>query len=569
MSTAQANLNLLMTSLTYLSLDLFELDIPDDEMEENVLSGAYRLHGFATSQWVGLVTQYAMLYEKQTPPDELVKQLDSVITERKNFEFEGQFEDNSNLTDLDLFKKRWPEMHAYLCSALKFQRQRDRADWRISESISRFFLRIINLIMSIPVFLMVSNIRVNLGDAWVNFDPLTLSHSSDRIYQQFETLFCPGSQHASSCHCSTLKRHYGTNIFKCEFLACPFHRHGFETKSLRDTHSKHHSRPWKCTLPTCDFSVIGFLSRSNYHEHWLQCHQPTTSDKNMSLDEPDKDEIQPLLFDLVKMDKLDEIYRLLSHFRQLPYGIQMKLIKLAASHGSLAIVKLLTPDNPSKGFYDCATLASIESGNIELFNWALPKCIRRDWRSGQKIALAVMQSGSAEAFEIWDKEFVMHRIDLVVSGCTSEAASKNPAQETRLMALWKREARLGQLTRQLLGIGLAELAQRHCSIVHAKVLLECGADVNYRNRPVYHTPLHHAARKTTAEAAELMKFLLLSGADPTTTTRLKHGPTATISAERGARNISKWLNMTWDELVKWTQEERTRLSHIGGDTGAE
>jgi ankyrin repeat protein len=73
------------------------------------------------------------------------------------------------------------------------------------------------------------------------------------------------------------------------------------------------------------------------------------------------------------------------------------------------------------------------------------------------------------------------------------------------------------------------------------------------------TPLHHAAKKTTTAAAELMKFLLLSGANPNTSA-LVRGKTLTPSMERGARNISKWLGMTWDELVKWAQEDRKKRS---------
>lgn len=65
---------------------------------------------------------------------------------------------------------------------------------------------------------MVSNTSVNLGNTWINLDPLTLSHSSDRIYQQLETLLCPESGHARNCRCSKLQRHYGRGIFKCEFL---------------------------------------------------------------------------------------------------------------------------------------------------------------------------------------------------------------------------------------------------------------------------------------------------------------------------------------------------------------
>jgi len=294
----------------------------------------------------------------------------------------------------------------------------------------------------------------------------------------------------------------------------------------------------------------------------------------MPLDKLDDDEIQPLLFDLVKMDKLDEVNRLLLHFRQLPDEIQQELIKLAVSHGSLAMVQLLVQDAACYDLYSCAALASIESENIEVLNWVLPKTNFDSWDLGLKISLAVMRSGSAEVFEIWDKEFAIHRfnIDIMISERTMEAVSKNPAQEARLMALWKREARLGRLTRTSLGKKLSRLAQSSCSIVQVKALLDCGADINFRLSSLYLTPLHHAARKTTAKAAELMKFLLLSGADPTTSaTSTYRGSerTTTISTERGARNISKWLNMTWDELVEWAQEERKKLSQSGGDSGAE
>jgi len=236
----------------------------------------------------------------------------------------------------------------------------------------------------------------------------------------------------------------------------------------------------------------------------------------MPLDGLDNDEIQPLLFDLVKMDKLDEVNRLLSPFRQLPFEIRKELIKLAASHGSLAMVQLLVSDNITDNIWGHAAFASIESGNIEVIHWATPRAHPSPWDLWIKISVALIRSGSAELFEIWDKEFIKRIADIALLGRTIEAASKNPAQEARLAALWKREALLGRLTRKNFRKGLLNLVQRPCSVVLAKALLECGAEVNYRASSLYPTPLHYAARKTTAEAAKLMKFLLLSGADPTT-----------------------------------------------------
>ena len=63
----------------------------------------------------------------------------------------------------------------------------------------------------------------------------------------------------------------------------------------------------------------------------------------------------------------------------------------------------------------------------------------------------------------------------------------------------------------------------------------------------YASPLFFAAQRNTRSASELMKFLLESGADPF---RIVNGKLP--ENERGAKNLSKWLGMTWDELVEST-----------------
>ena len=111
----------------------------------------------------------------------------------------------------------------------------------------------------------------------------------------------------------------------------------------------------------------------------------------------------------------------------------------------------------------------------------------------------------------------------------------------------------------------------------AKALVECGADADFTGgRATERTPLHVAATKCTAAAAELMKFLLVSGANPDVSVRVGRGlrPVSpnrsrrqyerreerTPSMEKGAQNISKWLNMTWDQLVEWAKEQRNKES---------
>ncbi|KAJ5826600.1 hypothetical protein N7447_003363 [Penicillium robsamsonii] len=68
-----------------------------------------------------------------------------------------------------------------------------------------------------------------------------------------------------------------------------------------------------------------------------------------------------------------------------------------------------------------------------------------------------------------------------------------------------------------------------------------------------------AAAKKTREAAELMKLLLLAGADPNAFhQRTKDSEPKSPGMGKGAKQISKWLGMTWDELVKWAAEQRSR-----------
>ena len=87
----------------------------------------------------------------------------------------------------------------------------------------------------------------------------------------------------------------------------------------------------------------------------------------------------------------------------------------------------------------------------------------------------------------------------------------------------------------------------------AEFLLENGAAVDATSGTGY-TALHWAAKNTTATAAEMVRFLLRQGADP----NIKKS--GRLPGELpGARNISRWLGLTWDELVESTRAER--LAH--------
>ena len=318
---------------------------------------------------------------------------------------------------------------------------------------------------------------------------------------------------------------------------------------------------------------MGFQSQSQFQKHWLRCHQDAAPKPNQPIDDPDDDEIQPLLFDLVTMGKLDEVSRLLPRFCELPYEVKNELKKLAAFTGSLAVARLLIEtDSPTKNTWNDVIIESMKGENIEVLSWAASlEKFNRHWLS--PIHVAAMGSSAPEVFELWEKAF--SRLGDYGSACVVSTYLirnvKSPMQEIRLSTLWKERALSGELNTEHLGIALKAVAETTCSIVLAKVLLECGADVNFKrtsNRSE-RTPLHVAATKTTVAAAELMKFLLLSGADLNVSAEIKRDKSGgkyqrieirTPSMERGAQSISKWLGMTWDQLVKWAEEQRRERS---------
>jgi len=122
--------------------------------------------------------------------------------------------------------------------------------------------------------------------------------------------------------------------------------------------------------------------------------------------------------------------------------------------------------------------------------------------------------------------------------------------------LWKKIGHTELLWKTYVGDTLVNVASTTCSIHLAAYLLDCGANINHRRGLTYFTPLHHAVKHNSADAAEFCRFLLLRGANPHAECKAFRNRASTrIQDEIGAKNISKWLNMTWDELVISTREE--------------
>jgi Ankyrin repeat len=343
---------------------------------------------------------------------------------------------------------------------------------------------------------------------------------------------------------------------------------------------KHHDRPWKCSIQDCAYAEGGFLSRKMRDDHYRDHIATGSREIPYEEDNAEADEIQPLLFDLVKADKVDVVRNLLGQLKALPQEIQAALRECAASFGSPAMIDLIRPYS-EHDFPADAMRHSIRAANIDLFKHLLSRSkncsgVRGRFRRYSDLLIDVLITDSEEIFEEWERYIDVDRKKYRSGSVPYEerytdphvirATAGHPGRENLLINVWEKIGILKSLDRLYLGSAVVNVASTTCSVKLAKYFIDHGAEVDFRRSDFYLTALHHAARKNSAAAAEMMKYLLLQGADP----ELKAGRAhVRICDEKGARGIAQWLGMSWDELVAKTKEDREKMAGKGKDSKEE
>lgn len=330
---------------------------------------------------------------------------------------------------------------------------------------------------------------------------------------------------------------------------------------------KHHDRPWKCSIQDCIYAEGGFLSRKMRDDHYRD-HLATGPQKMPNAENLDPEEIQPLLFDLVRAGKVEAVRNLLFQFEALPREIKFAIQDCAASFGSAAIIDLIVPF--VKNCVPAETMGiSIRAGNIDLFKHVLSRsknCNEDYFKNKSRIVHEVLMSDSEEAGETllshiesdlstrrilsypWDEQVLLRPAIQTTAG--------HPGRESLLITIWEK-AGVPKSSNRTLGTALCIVASSTCSVRLAEYLVGHGAKVDFRRSNSYLTALQYAARQDSAAAAEMMKYLLLQGADP----ELKaERARLSIRDEKGAKGIAKWLGMSWDELVAKAKEEREKIA---------
>ncbi|KAF3760334.1 hypothetical protein M406DRAFT_269589 [Cryphonectria parasitica EP155] len=541
MSKAEANYILAKSTLIYLCSGIFDQELSDKQLDENILAGRYRLHWFAFTQWIALTKSCIEESKDLSAYPDLRELLCRLVVDLSNSDFEGEVDlEDTILGDIE---SGWPDIVHMVCGVSQFRQDDSQADWDYTNR-----------------------------NEWVNKDPSTMSTMWARIYQRFRALVCDKIEHQKSiCHCVMLKRHYGTRLFKCSFPSCSLSRQGFDTRKACDTHVKreNHGRPWKCTVPDCEFAVIGFSSRWDADSHWQTHHRISkpTSTHHVPQDEFSPDELQVLLFEFTKAGNVDGIQRLGPQIASHDEVVKPAVL-LAARMGSLPMVEVLTeyPNFRDARFYP----AVMKSDNPNLLLWFLKKLLdserngsiraQYNWLAGEAVA-----TSSPDMYAAWEDFFLDPERGLKAaypyhSGSMldywgnkiSFREMKKIPRRSVLFSSWALNA-AKKNTLVFLGYTLVGLAlSPKPSITLAAELLRLGAPIDFPNKMLTGmTALHYAVRGTSEQAAKFVRFLLEQGADPEYEYNRKKP-----ANEPGARLLQKWVGETWDELVKRTEGAR-------------
>lgn len=129
----EATLSLTLCCIMYLCQWHHNPEIEDEELCQNTIYGAYRLHDFAMNRWFQLVENYSNSIQSSMSRKQLVHRLQMLLDKRSNENFWSP----PNLPThpgLANFESTCPRVHKLLCATAQFRRSWLNSDFNKRES---------------------------------------------------------------------------------------------------------------------------------------------------------------------------------------------------------------------------------------------------------------------------------------------------------------------------------------------------------------------------------------------------------------------------------------------------
>ncbi|KAL4905604.1 hypothetical protein BDW74DRAFT_167782 [Aspergillus multicolor] len=545
-----ATLNLANRCMSLFCQRLYDSAIVDDDAQlvSMLIDGCYNLHYFVTNHWLTLIDNYVRLVEDTTTgiSDRLLHHLRLLLSQRGNLTYAAEREAFAEPAYIGRFQQNQPDIYEFLLNSSQFHERCSKNGYHMAKDGS-----------------------------WQDSDPLTVAITSRRLYRKIPLLICPPGFHKATCSCNAVYQCFGLRPFKCGFLQCFSQRHGLVTITELTQHEKSHSRAWKCGFSGCEYEKTGFLSERMREQHLENAHRDTAPDGNIEQDDLDAPDIVPLLIDLIRRDEVATAEILLQGVKPnvLKDGHLDRIQSTLGRFGSIAMLELFYRQHPhpSDLINSVLLLSAIDRGDCVVIRWLFQQSIAVNFVSW-RVLFALMTSASPEVYTLIGQVTKSASVlEMYKRSCFLDkiiaATSRITGKEEQLISIWvsMRSNSKSQLTR--FSAALCGVARTTCSIPLGEALLKNGAILDVTNAAMI-SPLCYATRKSSAENAEFIRFLLFAGANPEAIDRSgRKSNSGSRKASDGicAREMSRWLGVTWSELVAQAVEYRKQLEESGND----
>ncbi|KIW32934.1 hypothetical protein, variant [Cladophialophora immunda] len=544
-----ARLDICRTCITFLGFECLEYE-EDEDIKQAILSGQFVFFHYAATQWIAHLNLYIELQIKKPERDVLCEEVQDLVQRMESF---NQIAPSSTIQprnqDFHSIKNNWPDLSAILSQEHAYMRF--KAPFTSLQTVTLFDSE----------------------------SPLNIFAIYGKFYQTLDSMLCPDTRHRPECSCQTLKNLYGQFIYKCDRIACRHHRHGFDNRKERDQHLLGHDRPFKCPESVCAFSEIGFKSGQSLSQHMDQCHptQNPVTTKHPAIQDIDPESVEVVLTEAVKAGEVGFVSKLLGN---IPKKLADTLYIVALRSSDPAMVAQFVSSGFSIDKADIPRSAigtaekvvplnvAIRACNFEVVRYLLATgCDRNrsdfpyecpmsglvNWGTAldHAIGLSLPQKRLEAISALTDNGTNIHEdYRYSFKPLRSLLRRKNVEAERvviQTLELLKRSFSLRDLN-ELLRVE----ADGGCSVEVGRWLIQNGARADDRPKnPVKYSALHRACNKRTENAAYFVKCLLESGVDPA----LRAGHPLAVEP-KGAKNISTWLGVTWEELIESTKSAR-------------
>jgi hypothetical protein len=116
----------------YLSLDIFEHDIDDEDMEAKLVSGAYGLFNYAATQWLRLLIKSISVLRDDQRLSQLADAAAHFVDQRANPAVQCSEKQIQGIPGFEMLQNSHPSLYDTLIHFHSF-RKLDNGTWRLDE----------------------------------------------------------------------------------------------------------------------------------------------------------------------------------------------------------------------------------------------------------------------------------------------------------------------------------------------------------------------------------------------------------------------------------------------------